>query len=68
MLTTTEKAIIYAILALLTAPLWLYAVACIADNACRDDDYLYSGSCPDSPECEQDIYPTFYTHQPETEK
>ena len=62
MLTTTEKIIIGIIIAAITAPAWLYACAAMADNALRDDDYYYSGSCPDSPDCEADY--TLYTSAP----
>ena len=62
MLTTTEKIIIGIIIAAITAPAWLYACAAMADNALREDDYYFSGSCPDSPDCEADY--TIYTSAP----
>lgn len=62
MLTTTEKIILGIILAAITAPAWLYACAAMADNAARDSDPIYSGFCPDSPDCEADY--TLYTSAP----
>ena len=62
MLNTTEKIILGIIIAAITAPAWLYACAAMVDNALRDDDYYYSGSCPDSPYCEADY--TLYTSAP----
>lgn len=49
-MTAAEKAVFYALLAVLTAPLWLYTLAAMADNAMRDTEYPHSGFCPDSPE------------------
>lgn len=49
-MTNAEKAILYAALAVLTAPLWLYTLAAMADSAMTDSAYPYTGFCPDSPE------------------
>lgn len=61
---TAIKILLGILLVGITAPLWLYALAAMVDNALREDDYYFSGSCPDSPDCEADF--TFYTHAPET--
>lgn len=49
MMSTTEKLVLGVCLAVLTAPLWLWVLACMADNALRDAEYPYSGFCPDCP-------------------
>lgn len=49
MLTTLEKWTLAAVLAVLGAPIWLYTLAAMYDNATTDSGYYYSGFCPDCP-------------------
>lgn len=51
-MTTGERFFLFAMLAVLLAPFWGYAVAAMYDNATTDSDYPYTGFCPDCLECE----------------